>query len=69
MCCQGLGKSNNIIYDFSKSSPIHIWIQNSVLNSIRNEEEEKKEQDKKEQDKKEEDKIEENKKEEDKKEE
>ena len=68
LCCQGLGKSNNIIYDFSKSSPIHIWIQNSVLNSIRNEEEEKKEQDKKEQDKKEEDKIEENKKEEDKKE-
>ena len=47
LCCQGLGKSSNIIYDFSKNSPIHIWIQNSVLNSLRNEEEEKKEEDKK----------------------
>ena len=39
---QGLGKNNHIIYDFSKNSPVHIWIQNSILNSIKNEEEEKK---------------------------
>ncbi len=45
---QGLGKNNNIIYDFSKSSPVHIWIQNTILNSIRNDEdEEKKEEEKK----------------------
>ena len=44
---QALGKNNNIIYDFSKSSPVHIWIQNSILNEIKNEEnnnEEKKEE-------------------------
>ena len=35
---QALGKNNNIIYDFSKSSPVHIWIQNSILNEIKNEE-------------------------------
>ena len=23
---QGIGKNNNIIYDFSKNSPVHIWI-------------------------------------------
>ena len=40
---QGIGKDNNIIYDFSKNSPVHIWIQNSILNSIKNDEEEKKE--------------------------
>ena len=43
---QGLGKTNNVIYDFSKNSPVHIWIQNSILNSIKNEEEEKKEKEK-----------------------
>ena len=41
---QGLGKSNNVIYDFSKNSPVHIWIQNSILNSIKKEEEDKKEE-------------------------
>ena len=35
---QALGKNNNIIYDFSKCSPVHIWIQNSILNEIKNEE-------------------------------
>ena len=45
---QGLGNNNNVIYDFSKSSPVHIWIQNTILNSMRNEEEEKKEENKKE---------------------
>ena len=35
---QALGKNNNIIYDFAKSSPVHIWIQNSILNEIKSEE-------------------------------
>ena len=39
--CQELGKNNSIIYDFSKNSPVHIWIQNSILSSIKNEEEKK----------------------------
>ena len=43
---QGIGKSNNIIYDFSKNTPVHIWIQNSILNSIKNEEEDKKDENK-----------------------
>ena len=51
---QGIGKDSNIIYDFSKNSPVHIWIQNTILSSINNNvEEEKKEEDKKEEDKKE----------------
>ena len=47
---QGIGKDSNIIYDFSKNSPVHIWIQNTILSSINNNnvEEEKKEEDKKE---------------------
>ena len=40
---QALGKNNSIIYDFSKNSPVHIWIQNSILNEIKNEEEKKEE--------------------------
>ena len=43
---QGIGKNNNIIYDFSKNSPVHIWIQNSILSSLRNEEEKKEEDEK-----------------------
>ena len=39
---QALGKNNNIIYDFSKSSPVHIWIQNTILNEINNHNEENK---------------------------
>ena len=35
---QALGKNSNIIYDFSKNSPVHIWIQNTILNEIKNEE-------------------------------
>ena len=35
---QALGKNNNIIYDFSKNSPVHIWIQNTILNELKNEE-------------------------------
>ena len=31
---QGIGKNQHIIYDFSKNVPVHIWIQNTVLNSI-----------------------------------
>ena len=51
---QGIGKDSNIIYDFSKNSPVHIWIQNTILSSINNNVvEEKKEEDKKEEDKKE----------------
>ena len=36
---QALGKNSNIIYDFSKNSPVHIWIQNTILNELKNEEE------------------------------
>ena len=36
---QALGKNSNIIYDFSKNAPVHIWIQNSILNEIKKEEE------------------------------
>ena len=36
---QSLGKNSSIIYDFSKNSPVHIWIQNSILNEIKKEEE------------------------------
>ena len=39
---QALGKNNNIIYDFSKGAPVHIWIQNSILNEINKEQEDKK---------------------------
>ena len=39
---QALGKNNSIIYDFSKSSPVHIWIQNTILNEINNHNEENK---------------------------
>ena len=33
---QALGKNNSIIYDFSKGSPVHIWIQNTILSEINN---------------------------------
>ena len=36
---QALGKNNSIIYDFSKNSPVHIWIQNTILNELKSEEE------------------------------
>ena len=36
---QALGKNNSIIYDFSKNSPVHIWIQNTILNELKDEEE------------------------------
>ena len=35
---QALGKNRNIIYDFAKNSPVHIWIQNTILNELKNEE-------------------------------
>lgn len=35
---QALGKNSNIIYDFAKNSPVHIWIQNTILNELKNEE-------------------------------
>ena len=35
---QALGKNSNNIYDFSKNSPVHIWIQNTILNELKNEE-------------------------------
>ncbi len=30
---QGLGEKHNIIFDFTKNSPVHIWIQNSIINN------------------------------------
>ena len=32
---QGIGEKHNIIFDFLKNSPVHIWIHNSILSSMK----------------------------------
>ena len=34
---QGLGDKHNIIFDFTKNAPVHIWIQNSIICNNNNE--------------------------------
>lgn len=35
---QGIGEKHNFIFDFSKNSPVHVWIHNSILKCVNDKE-------------------------------